>query len=119
MNKNTAEKVVKVIAVLYWMEAVLAFIGALASLFGSSFFGTAIPGVFATALLSIIGIVMIFIALLDAFVGYGLWKHKNWARIIAIVLAAIGLLSFPIGTILSILVIYFFGFNKEVKNLFK
>ena len=39
---------------------------------------------------AIIGGVMLVFALLYFAVGYGLWKLKNWARIITIVLSGLG-----------------------------
>ena len=120
MDKNTAQTVVKVFAVLYWIEALFALIAALASLFGSAFVGTFVPteGIFA-CLLAIIGVFMSVVGVLGIFVGYGLWKHRNWARITAIVLAVLSLFIFPIGIVFVVLVIYFFGFNNDVKSLFK
>lgn len=34
--------------------------------------------------------------------GIGLFKRKSWARILAIVVAALGLLHFPIGTLVGV-----------------
>jgi len=50
--------------------------------------------------------------------GIGLLKHKNWARIMLIVLAIIGLLNFPIGTGLGIwwLIVLF---KPEVKGMMR
>jgi len=120
MDKNTAQTVVKVLAVLYWIGAGLSALGALMSLFGSGLgmMGGGVFGGLFGALMSIIGIVMLALAVLYAFVGYGLWMHKNWARIVALVLAVIGLLGFPIGTIVGAVIIYLLGFDKEVKDLF-
>ena len=39
--------------------------------------------------------------------GWGLWQRREWGRITALVLAAIRLLNFPIGTIIGGLIIYF------------
>lgn len=76
------------------------------------------PSILAKFILGV-GVFLLIVTVLDIFVGYGLWRHKNWARITAIVLSVLGLLSFPIGTIFGIVVIYLFAFNKDVKNLFK
>jgi hypothetical protein len=50
--------------------------------------------------------------------GYGLLKYKGWARILAIILAILNLILFPIGTALGnyTLVIMF---NEETKALFR
>lgn len=43
---------------------------------------------------------------LNLAIGYGLWKTKQWARIGAIALALLGLLAFPVGTIIGALTIW-------------
>ena len=49
--------------------------------------------------------------------GIGLLKMKPWARILAIVLSAIRLISFPFGTILGVYGLWVL-FNKETEALF-
>lgn len=49
--------------------------------------------------------------------GYGLLQLKSWARIAAIVLAILSLCSFPIGTILGGVVLYFM-FQQETTQAF-
>jgi len=39
--------------------------------------------------------------------GIGLLKGKNWGRLLSIVNAALSLLSFPIGTVIGILVLVY------------
>ena len=39
------------------------------------------------------GIALLFAAALEAVLGRGLWRLKNWARIVAIVLSALGVVS--------------------------
>ncbi len=61
--------------------------------------------------------VVVFTALYAA-VGYGLLKMQGWARIAAIVLAILSLCSFPIGTILGGVVLYFM-FQQETTQAFR
>lgn len=49
--------------------------------------------------------------------GYGLLQYKNWARILAIILAIINLPLVPIGTALGIYTLIIM-FNNEAKSLF-
>ena len=49
--------------------------------------------------------------------GYGLLKYKSWARILAIILAILNLILFPIGTALGIYTLVIM-FNDETKALF-
>jgi hypothetical protein len=49
--------------------------------------------------------------------GFGLLAYKSWARILAIVLAALQLLGFPFGTIFGIYVLWVM-LNKDTERLF-
>jgi len=53
-----------------------------------------------------------------ALAGYGLLKYKSWARILAIILAILNLILFPIGTALGIYTLVIM-FNEETKTLFR
>lgn len=50
-------------------------------------------------------------------VGWGLWKRKSWARILGIILAAMALASFPIGTMFGVYALIIL-FQKETEKLF-
>lgn len=52
------------------------------------------------------GIVFILLATMLGTAAYGIRGLKPWARIVAIILSAIGLLAIPIGTILSAYILY-------------
>jgi hypothetical protein len=56
--------------------------------------------------------------LVDIAAGYGLLNYKGWARILAIILAILNLLLFPIGTAIGIYTLVIM-FNKETEALFK
>ncbi|MDO8509011.1 MAG: hypothetical protein Q7S27_04990 [Nanoarchaeota archaeon] len=47
--------------------------------------------------------------------GIGLVNYKDWARTLLIVLSIVGLLYFPIGTIVGIIFLIFL-FNKDVSK---
>lgn len=53
-----------------------------------------------------------------ALAGYGLLNYKGWARILAIILAILNLILFPIGTALGIYTLVIM-FNEETKAFFK
>ena len=120
MDKSSATTAVKIIAILYWVGAALGIITGIAMIFGGSFLGSMMPtgGGFMAGLFAIWGLILFVIGVVNIFVGLGLWKFKNWARIVAIVFAVISLLSFPIGTIIGIAIIYLLVFEKTVKSLF-
>ena len=58
------------------------------------------------------------IALLYFVIAFGLWKGMGWARMVAIIFAIIGLLGFPIGTIISIVILVYL-FKDDVKAYFE
>jgi len=138
MNKNTAELWVKIIAILGIIWAILAIIGGIFMLVGGGFLGTMLPflgtgilgGAVVGALLVVTGVVVIVIGLLELFVAIGLWKHKNWARIVAVVLAMLGILG-GIGSliaspgmgivniVLNGAIFYLLALNKDIRKLFK
>ncbi|GEM_PF-1074267 len=58
------------------------------------------------------------LALIYLLIAYGLLKGQSWARIVAIIFAIFGLLNFPIGTIISIIILIYL-FKPEVKAWFQ
>jgi len=72
----------------------------------------------------IAGISMILFGVFYFFVARGLWKLKNWARIAAIVLAALQFVTAftpwsPLQLIISSVILWYLIFSKEVKAAFK
>lgn len=61
----------------------------------------------ATAILSVIGILLMLFTILFLAVGYGLWKQRQWARIATLALAVLSLFAFPIGTFIGALTIWY------------
>ncbi|TWU26338.1 hypothetical protein Pla52o_01910 [Novipirellula galeiformis] len=57
-------------------------------------------------LMAVIGLVYLTLGLLQGFTALNLWKLRPWARIVASVLSVIGLLAFPIGTLISAYFLY-------------
>jgi len=81
------------------------------------------PGLIPSArdsILASIGTLCFFLPGVIAYVlaGYGLLKYKSWARIIAIILAILNLILFPIGTALGIYTLVIM-FNDEAEALFR
>ena len=60
----------------------------------------------------VVGLIMTALALAGLAVGWGLRTLRLWARIPGIVLAAIGLLGFPIGTLVNIYVLWLLASRK-------
>ncbi len=133
MAKSSRPIGVTVIAVLTWIGAVLAVIGGIGIAFLGSLgsfgnvYGLGMMSGFA-ALGMVAGIIEIAIGILVFFVGKGLWNGKNWARITALVFAILGILqglaTLIIGVgiislIISGLILWYLGFNKDAKKYFK
>jgi hypothetical protein len=62
-------------------------------------------------------LVMLVFAAGYAVIGWGLWTLKHWARMGAIVLAGLSLLSVPIGTIIGVLILWYL-FQPEARAAF-
>jgi hypothetical protein len=75
--------------------------------------GMAVMGLVGTGL----AIFLSFFAIVWAICGYGILKHKSWARIFAIILSAMSLIKIPFGTALGIYG-FWIMFNKETEAIF-
>jgi hypothetical protein len=93
---------VTAIAVIDYIGAGLLVIGGIAAFFGGAFIGAILgrgasqSGAGAGLGMLIggaIGFFLLILAALSAVVGWGLWSQKEWARIMQIVLAALGVMG--------------------------
>jgi hypothetical protein len=50
----------------------------------------------------VVGLLLLVSSALDLIAGIGVLKYKQWARILALILAVLNLLAFPIGTALGV-----------------
>jgi uncharacterized membrane protein len=94
------------------------FFGALATLVGTSSdehakLGLAVLGLTGIALTAY----LVFTSAVSLLCGWGLLKRRRWARILGIVLAAISLIQFPLGTILGAYALWVL-FNKKTEEMF-
>lgn len=137
MNKSTAELWVKIIAILGYIGAALGVIGGIIMLFGGSFITTMVPmfdqsleAIGGAAVLTVVfvisGIIAIAFSIFGFIVSLNLWKHKNWARIVMIIFAVLGIISgltsLPGGLISLVIeggILYLLAFSKDVIKLFK
>ena len=90
------------------LSILIAFFGlafahaALSGAFGPWMHGPMPPNIFGPAVLHFIWIILVFRVALTVAAAWGLLQHQQWGRILAIVVAVLSLLQFPIGTALSI-----------------
>jgi hypothetical protein len=73
----------------------------LMAIFGSRFFPPDVP-VFVSRLLPFIGGMLVASGVAAVLTGIGLLTRQSWARIAALILAAISLINIPFGTALGI-----------------
>jgi len=108
---------VKILGWLWISNGVLSICMAISALVIFNWPGT-IPNASDSLLVSV-GSLCFFLPGIIAYVaaGYGLLNYKNWARILAIILAILNLILFPIGTALGIYTLVIM-FNDETKALF-
>jgi hypothetical protein len=114
---------VTILAVLYFIQGILVLIiPIMISMCLASMFS--VPGVpedagdDVFAGMALCWIVFGIIALFYFIVGIGLLKGQNWARVVAIILAIIGLINIPLGTIISIIILIYL-FKADVKAYFQ
>ena len=61
---------------------------------------------------------MLAIAIASALTGWGLWRLKSWARLAAIVLAALQLPIIPVGTLIGALIIWYLWQDADARAAF-
>ena len=121
---------VKIISDLGYIETALTALLAIAAIFASQFasYLLPIPSIIKSAF-PFIGILLLAFAVLSFFIARGLWKGKNWTRILTIIFAILGILSTIVslfsGRFSSIIQLAIYGWiayyliaNKEVKAFF-
>ena len=124
-NKNIPTGI-KVISILYYIAAAIVVILGILTLVGA---GDVIGIVMLFGGGVAMGIILIAIAILCFFIGRGLWKGQNWARIVALIISSLGALgaimslvggnfSGIAGLIIHGIIVWYVGFNKDVKAAF-
>ncbi len=138
MEKNVPTGV-KIIAVLDYIGAAITALLGILLLVGAGVAGSLIarvPGLQGIAagavgvVLAVIGVIFIALAVLSYFIARGLWKGQNWARIVKIIFAVLGVLNGllalfggSVGTGIFYIAIFgliggYLWFNKDVKAVF-
>lgn len=105
------EASIRSIGILYYLS------GALMVLLGGGVIVASFKGV-STPLLMGLSVVYLGIGVLMLFVARGVRALQPWARTTTIVLAAIGLLGFPVGTLINGYILYLM-LSKKGKRIFE
>jgi hypothetical protein len=109
MNQLTVREIEQHVAILGW----LYLIGHAVFLAIGLFVFTLLTGIGAVsrdpeamAVLSVVGtsvgLLLVALAVPGLVAGYGLLKHRAWARVLAIVVGFLGLINFPLGTAIGL-----------------
>lgn len=119
---------VKVLAVLYIVVSslfvmlallMILMFGGVSAIVGSQ--ASAEDAAIAVPILGVTGMAIasffLAIAIPGLITGYGLLKRASWARIVGIVLSALHLINFPIGTVLGVYGLWVL-LNKDSEGLF-
>jgi hypothetical protein len=114
------ESHVKISGWLWIVNGVLGILGALclaAAISGGGLISQDETAIISTSIVSAcVGGTIIIGSIFDLIAGIGLVKFKSWARILAIILAILNLLAFPIGTALGIYTLWVM-FNQDTPPL--
>ncbi len=113
---------VTLIAVYQFISALPGLIIALAILVIAlpAVLHTGLDRVSLSAALFGLGLVILFtggLGILSVFAGFGMLKMKEWARWITIVLAIFNLPVIPIGTLISVFILFYL-FKPETRQMF-
>ncbi|MAG39366.1 hypothetical protein CMI41_00145 [Candidatus Pacearchaeota archaeon] len=130
-KRKTLPLGVKIISILYYVCSVLAIIGGIIAI-GLSGFADSLPYDVEYLGIKLIfgGIFAIIMGIVSFFVAKGLWNLKNWARIVVIIFAALGILDAGTGiargfyatgftgVIVDIIIAAYLIFSEEAKKAF-
>ena len=100
------EASIKAVGILYYLGGAVSTLAGVAALFGAS------SGADAAIML-----LLLALGVGSLFAGWGVRALRPWARIVGCVLSAIGLLGFPIGTLINGYVLYLF-LSKKGRTIF-
>lgn len=108
------EASIRAVGLLYYIGGGFLIIGGVTVLIAMS----AGPGRTTSALLPVLGPTYVVVGVLTLTVAYGLRTLRPWARLISIVFACIGLLGFPVGTLINIYVLWLL-LSKKGRRIFE
>lgn len=111
------ETSIRSIGILYYLGSILLLLLALGVLAGSKA-ALGELGRAGSGSLAFMGIFFLAFAVGGIFVGRGLRSLQPWARIASIVMAILGLLAPPVGTLINIYILYLL-FSEKGRRIFQ
>jgi len=135
VEAKTVPTGVKIISVFYYISAALGVLFGIMFIIGAGLLGSMLSqipmlGFLGSGLFIIGGIIMIGMSVLSFFIARGLWKARQWARIVTIIFACLGLLtailltiqmgiaSNIVGLVLNAAIGGYLVFSSKVKEAF-
>jgi hypothetical protein len=123
MQETDMKKHVTLVAALQIGFSTMGILAAMIVFFVFSFAGSFVNDVdVASSVLNFVGAfvptIIILVSLLGLIGGIGLLSYQRWARIIVLVVAALGCLNFPLGTLKGVYSIWVL-MQDETVTLFK
>jgi len=120
MEESTLKKHVTLVAALHIGFSTIGIVAAMIVFFAISFASSFVNDVdIASAVLKFIGVLLpaiILIASLAGLIGgIGLLSYRKWARILVLIMAALGCLNFPLGTLKGVYSIWVLMQDETVK----
>jgi hypothetical protein len=120
MDEFKIKKHVTVVGALHIGFGIIGLIGALVVFFALSFArgivaDEEIPSKVLSLLVIILPVLIGFISTLDVVGGIALLTYKPWARILVLIVAAMGCLNIPIGTLKGVYSIWVLMQDEAVK----
>ena len=110
MAQDRMDKHISAIGILYIIYFVFSLL--VAALVFSILYGTGILAgnresmAILTTIGTIVSAYLLILALPCLIAGIGVLKHRNWGRVLSIVIGALSLLNFPFGTLLGVYTIW-------------
>ncbi|MCZ6697287.1 MAG: hypothetical protein O7A63_12190 [Acidobacteria bacterium] len=117
MEGRTRPGVVTLLAVLNLIGGVAGCLGSIAMFFMPTAVASGEMPDGAPMIMAVVAGVMVLFSVIYLVCGIGLWKMKSYGRTMQLVLSFVGLLGFPIGTVVSGLIIWYL-FKPEIKAQF-
>jgi len=120
MEESTMKKHVTLVAALQIGFSTMGVIASLVVFFVFSFAGSfVVDDPVATSVIKLIGSVLpasiFLVSLLGLIGGVGLLSYRSWARILVMVIAAVGCLNFPFGTIKGVYCLWTLMQDETIK----
>ena len=120
-NKTSKSKPIgaSIVAIYYFIVGVIALIASIMFFtVGPTYVGMLLQGPLFRFMNAAIGIVALIVAIIYLITGYGIWKLKKWAQIVATAFSVLGLFGGPLMLVLSVLVILILWVHKETRLAF-